>query len=100
MITCMHAASVCPTLIPPTNGNVIQNGNEFGDTAVYTCEPGFRLSGTRIRTCLDGGQWSGTASTCDGRYLMILYNPPPPPPPKHTHTHAHAHTHTYTCTKT
>ncbi len=64
---------MCPTLVAPANGNVVQGANGFGDTAVYSCDIGFTLTGpgARTRTCLDGGQWSGEAPTCEGKNLFI-----------------------------
>ena len=38
---------------------------------MYSCNPGFTLAGGRIRTCLDGGQWSGSAPTCEGKYSKL-----------------------------
>ena len=46
-------------------------GNNIGDTATYTCDPGFDLVGDGTATCTDAGD--GTASfqpdapTCQGK---------------------------------
>ena len=48
----------------PRNGEVTQNGNEVGATGVYTCFPGYFISGQRVRTCQSDGEWSGTPPTC------------------------------------
>ncbi len=68
-----YVADVCPTLVAPANGNVSQGANEYGDTAVYSCNTGFTLIGVRIRTCLDGGQWSGNAPVCEGKTDFLLH---------------------------
>jgi hypothetical protein len=35
-----------------------------GDTAQYSCNSGFFVSGSATRTCDNSGVWSGTAPTC------------------------------------
>ncbi len=66
-----YVADVCPTLVAPANGDIVQGDNEFGDNAVYSCNVGFTLTGVRIRTCLNGGQWSGETPTCEGKAIDI-----------------------------
>ena len=39
----------------------------MNDTITYICDHGYRLNGTAQRTCLPGGQWSGTAASCQGK---------------------------------
>ena len=39
---------------------------EFGSTATYSCDQGYRLvGGTNPRHCEDTSSWSGDAPTCD-----------------------------------
>ena len=58
-----HSVNVCPTLVPPANGNLVLSGNTFGETAGYTCNTGFILEGDSTLTCGGDGQWSGSP-TC------------------------------------
>ena len=49
----------------------------FGDTATYSCETGFGLSGNVEQTCSGNGssplgEWSGTDPTCIGKYTSVL----------------------------
>ena len=52
-------ATIFPTLIALmctdpasiTNGMVTFTGNSVGDTATYTCDPGFELIGAAMTTC-------------------------------------------------
>ena len=37
---------------------VMMTGNSLGDTATYSCNNGYSLSGVNIVTCEDNGQWS------------------------------------------
>ncbi len=34
--------------------------------ATHTCDPGFRLSGSETRVCLDTRRWSGITPVCLG----------------------------------
>ena len=62
-------------LANPTNGSVsIPDGNEIEDEAVYSCDPGFELSGNSRRCCRSSGSWSGTAPTCVQIGRSILRN--------------------------
>lgn len=63
----------CDVLDFPENGLVDQQGNEVGSTAIYSCIPGFLLTGDNIRTCLISGEWSGDPPTCDRKSLT--HNP-------------------------
>ena len=62
----------CGTLSDPTNGDVnLNDGTRYGDTAVYSCDAGYILSGTATRTCLSTGSWSGVAPTCNRKSLEL-----------------------------
>ena len=55
----------CPTLTNPTGGSVtVPAAPVFEDEAVYSCNPGYELSGYNRRCCLSDGEWSGDAPTC------------------------------------
>ena len=54
----------CRHLIDPTNGTVMMTGNLEGDTATFTCSPGFELVGAETVTCQDDGQWSVPPPVC------------------------------------
>ena len=48
----------------PVNGTVMMTGNSVGDTATYSCDDGFALSGVEMVTCQDNGQWSDPPPIC------------------------------------
>ena len=48
----------------PVNGTVMMTGNSVGDTATYSCDDGFILSGVVMVTCQDDGQWSDPPPIC------------------------------------
>ncbi|XP_019850306.1 PREDICTED: sushi, von Willebrand factor type A, EGF and pentraxin domain-containing protein 1-like isoform X2 [Amphimedon queenslandica] len=55
----------CGEIPSPKNGRVtFYPGTTFQSTATFTCRRGFRLSGSRVRTCQANGSWSGRQPTC------------------------------------
>ena len=48
----------------PANGNVTLRGNSVGDTAAFTCNPGFQLIGISVLTCQNDGTWNDSLPTC------------------------------------
>ena len=57
---------MCPDLTPPENG-AIEFMNNVGDTATYTCDDGYDLSGESTRICLSTGTWSGSEPVCESK---------------------------------
>ena len=45
------SAALCPDPAANVNGMVTFTGNSVGDTATYTCDPGFELIGSETTTC-------------------------------------------------
>ncbi len=72
------AAIMCPDLPNPANGRVTFSADGLAPfmlatVATYSCEPGYALSSTDTRTCVDEsgetnpvGTWDGDAPTCSG----------------------------------
>ena len=67
----MHAAVVCSVLTDPTNGFVSFTTTTFNSVATYTCTGNYVISGSRQRTCLETGQWSGEEPTCISESFII-----------------------------
>jgi len=66
----------CPNLDPIPHGAVIApGGNTYGQTAFYTCNPGYMVVGDASRVCQVTGVWSGEEPECVGRYCGPL-DPP------------------------
>ena len=63
---------MCPDLVPPENGQVEFTTN-VGDTAVYTCNAGYILSGARTRLCLPGGVWNGSDPICNRKMWHTIF---------------------------
>jgi hypothetical protein len=70
-VTVTAAAVACDALTDPTNGDVaVSNSGNFPSTATYSCDVGYALNGSDMRTCAIDGTWSGTAPTCDATIMI------------------------------
>ena len=60
----------CEPIGNPVNGQVIimSSGTTFMSTATYTCNTGYIVTGSSLRTCGSDGVWSPAAPTCDSKY--------------------------------
>jgi hypothetical protein len=54
----------CPALTNPDNGAVSASTATSGSPAVYSCDPGYSLSGSKTLTCQSDGTWDGTPPSC------------------------------------
>ena len=57
---------VCGNLSNPANGTVSTIGTGVGDTATYSCDNGYNLTGNDTVTCQSSGYWSGPLPICVG----------------------------------
>ena len=62
--TLTYPAVECPPLDSPTDGSFTQTGKFYGDSATYTCNPGFSLNGKETLNCQADGTWDGDPPTC------------------------------------
>lgn len=65
----------CGPLDDIADGAVRLFGTEYGSKAEFTCNEGFKLTGTSTRTCDADGQWSDESPRCEE-----IWCPPPEPP--------------------
>ena len=58
----LNFTALCPDPTAPVNGAVTTTGNSAlsGDTANYTCDDGFELSGTPVANCTQTGEDNAT----------------------------------------
>ena len=78
-----YIATFCTSLPAVANGMITYSTDpassyDYGTNATLTCNFGFFLEGTEVRTCSgDGinivGTWSGQDSACSGKLFMELY---------------------------
>ena len=68
----VSSLALCPDLVDPVNGTVMMTGKSVGDTATYSCNNGFSLSGVHMVTCQGDGEWSDSPPTCVAFRMCIL----------------------------
>lgn len=56
--------SDCGGLSKPFHGTVSAEQTTFGQMASYSCDSGYKISGTSKRICQTDGSWSGQVPTC------------------------------------
>ena len=60
----------CGSLPTPANGFVlVPAGTNVGDTATYSCNTGYVLTGATTRTCGSNGMWTPVAPTCERTFI-------------------------------
>ena len=64
----MKIVADCGTVQPPRNGEVSTPSTKANSSAVYNCNEGYIIEGTRERVCQpDTGDWSGDTPSCNGK---------------------------------
>jgi len=61
MVTINHILGRCGALTTPVYGSI---DCSTADKCSFTCDDGFLISGSTVRTCQDDNTWSGTQPTC------------------------------------
>ena len=70
MILLISTVVDCGSLTDPANSQVdLTSRTTFNQTATYSCNTGYNLTGDSTRTCQATGNWSGSAPTCVGMLL-------------------------------
>ena len=61
----------CGSLTDPANGQVtLTAGTTVGQNATYSCNTGYNLVGDSTHTCQATGEWSRSAPTCQGTFVI------------------------------
>ena len=63
-------AKDCGNLPVPMNGFIIGNQTTYPNKLLFSCDDGFDLIGSRVRSCEADGKWSGEQPTCKGTLLI------------------------------
>ena len=51
----------------PVNGQKNSSTYQYGYSITFTCNVGYTLQGSNVRTCQTNGQWTGTQPTCQSK---------------------------------
>ncbi|CAN2389278.1 Fibulin 7 [Pristimantis euphronides] len=54
----------CPQLKPPRHGRTLGRKLKVGHELHFQCDPGYQLTGSESRTCMDNQTWSGQPAIC------------------------------------
>ncbi|KAL0604877.1 CUB and sushi domain-containing protein 2 [Plecturocebus cupreus] len=57
----------CGELPIPPNGHRIGTLSVYGATAIFSCNSGYTMVGSRVRECMANGLWSGSEVRCLGK---------------------------------
>jgi len=76
---CFVTVITCAVLPAQAHGTKTCTGKgyEYNDQCNFTCDVGYERKGSSVRVCQADGQWSGTATTCEGiqeYFCMQLYH--------------------------
>ena len=61
----------------PDNGEKNSSSYQYGNTISFTCNVGYTLQGSQVRTCQTNGEWTGTQPTCDSKldsFYVVLFD--------------------------
>ena len=67
------AAVSCPDPKSPSHGSRSGDDFTFGKKVSYTCDRGYKITGSSNRTCTASGTWSGIQPTCTGKHCQIYF---------------------------
>ena len=67
---CFTEAVFCGEPELPVAAQVVVIGDASSQTAIYSCEAGYRLLAEPNRTCEADGRWTGHAPQCQGGRLL------------------------------
>ena len=65
----------CGTIDAPMNGSLSSNQTVYPNSMHFACDPGFILSGSKLRICQANGTWDGMKTVCSGKInLCLMFN--------------------------
>ncbi|XP_070554203.1 protein mesh-like [Ptychodera flava] len=67
--------ATCPPLVIPNNGTINSTGNTYLSVATFSCNDGYNLHGSSVRTCTADGSWDGQSVSCKVVTCPILVTP-------------------------
>ena len=63
----IFAAILCQDPGSPSHGSRTGDDVTFGKTVRYKCDRGYRMTGSKSRTCTASGTWTGNQPICTGK---------------------------------
>ncbi|XP_065900420.1 beta-2-glycoprotein 1-like isoform X2 [Dysidea avara] len=60
----MFRAITCRPFEPIANGRIEVTGLMYASVAHFTCDPGYYITGSAVRSCDTDGEWNGIEGVC------------------------------------
>ena len=68
-----YVAKDCGSLKIPLDGSLIgPNITTFPNSLTFSCDRGFALKGSRVRSCQANAIWSGNETLCQGNDIIYI----------------------------
>ena len=62
----------CGPMVTPTKGSQVASNDVMDAVATFSCDRGYRLTGSTQRTCTETGNWNGSETDCVGQLIFSL----------------------------
>ena len=77
MYLILYTSVPCSLLFDPNNGSIncslgYDRVTSYEDTCSFTCNTGYKLTGSDTRICQSNGSWSGSDVVCTKGNVRIL----------------------------
>lgn len=75
-LTMLRTERSCGNPGTPDNGEKNSSSYQYGNAISFTCNVGYTMQGSPVRTCQTNGEWTGTQPTCpsklDSFYVILI----------------------------
>ena len=62
----------CSPFEPIANGRIEVTGLTYASVARFTCDPGYYITGSAIRSCDKNEKWNGIKGICIRKYYVMV----------------------------
>ena len=76
-LTMLRTERSCGNPGTPYNGEKNSSTYQYGNSISFTCNVGYTLQGSQVRTCQTNGEWTGTQPSCTSKldsFYVILFD--------------------------
>jgi len=71
-LTMLRTERSCGNPGTPENGEKNSSSYQYGSAISFSCNVGYTLQGSQVRTCQTNGEWTGTQPTCSSKLDSFL----------------------------
>ena len=76
-LTMLRTERSCGNPGTPDNGGKNSSAYQYGNAISFTCNVGYTMQGSQVRTCQTNGEWTGTQPTCTSKldsFYHVLFD--------------------------